>query len=384
MDYLDSEPLSIDGKDGIYDRFESNFAAYHDIDHALTTNAGTTALHEAFFAIGLEPGDEVIAPVYTFLATVTPIFHNNAIPVLADVEPQYGTISPTSIREKITEQTEAIVVTHIWGHPAKMDVICEIAAEHDLALIEDCSHAHGAEYRGQTVGTFGDIGVFSLQGKKMVQGGEGGILITDDDELYQRALMLGHYRNRTQTEIDRAPYTRFNETGYGLKFRMHPLAAVIANYELEQLDARIAQRTRCLEYFSSQLQELSLVEPPATKPDVHRGAFYGYKPHLLTDKYDDVTFDDIIVAMDAEGMKAKRPGSRPLHTYPIFQRQLDGFSTYNPGRSRPLYQRGDFPIAERHYSTMVSMPPFLTNERTIIDNYIKGFRKIETNIQHVS
>lgn len=382
-DYVGDRPLSIDGKEGIYAELEEEFAAYHDADHALTTNSGTTALHEAYFACGLEPGDEVIAPVYTFLATVTPIFHNNAVPVLADVEPDYGTISPESIRQNITERTEAIVVTHIWGHPAEMDEILEIAEEHDLSVIEDCSHAHGAEYKGQKVGTLGDVGAFSLQGKKMVQGGEAGVLITDDDEKYQRALMLGHYRNRTQAEVDTEPHARFNETGYGLKFRMHPLAGVIANYELERLEERISLRNECLEYFTEQLESTSLVEPPKTKSHVHRGAYYGYKPRIRTDKFPGLSLDQVIEAMAAEGLKAKRPGSRPLNTYALFQEKPVGFTTYSPQRERPLYEEGDFPVAEEHYGKMVSMPPFLTEDKTIIDDYVKAFEKIEENIEAV-
>lgn len=382
--YLNNgEPISIDGKEGIYERFENRFSDFVGTEHGLTANSGTNALHESYFGIGLEPGDEVIAPAYTFLATVTPIFHNNAIPVLAEAEPDTGNISPESIRENITDNTEALVVTHMWGHPAEMDEIMDIANENDLSVIEDCSHAHGAEYKGQKVGSIGDVGAFSLQGKKMLQGGEGGILTTDNEEIYQRALMLGHYRNRTQDEVDMTPHSEFNETGYGLKFRMHPLATFIADRELNNLEDRIEERQEKLEYFTEQLEELDLVEPPKTRDHVDRGAFYGYKPRILLDDVEGVELDDFIEAMAAENMKAKRPGSRPLNTYPLFQEEAEGFTTYNPGRDRPLYDNGDFPVAEEHWSKMVSMPPFLTESYELIDQYVEGFRKIEENIDEL-
>lgn len=379
----DGRPLSIDGKEDIVADLEEDFADWIDVEYALSTNAGTTALYEAYFALDLDPGDEVIAPAYTFLATVTPLFHVNAVPVLADADPVTGNVSPESIRENVTEQTAAIVVTHMWGHPAEMDEIMTIADEHDLQVVEDCSHAHGAEYRGRKVGTFGDVAAFSLQGKKMLQGGEGGLLVTDDEEIYQRALMLGHYRNRTRDEVDRDPLADFNRTGYGLKFRIHPLAALIAHRELDRIDERIAERNAKLSYFTDALRELDLVEPPETQDHVFRGAYYGYKPRIRTDTIDGVNLEDFIRAMDAENMKAKRPGSKPLNRYPLFQRRLDGFSTYNPGRDRPLYEPGDFEVAERHWGQMVSMPPFLSEETELVDQYVAAFRKIETNIDQL-
>lgn len=380
---VDGRPLSIDGKDGIIADLENEFSNWVGTDYALTTNAGTTALYEAYFSLGLEPGDEVIAPAYTFLATVTPLFHVNAVPVLADADPVTGNIDPDAIRENITENTEAIVVTHMWGHPAEMDEIMDIAEKNDLKVVEDCSHAHGAEFRGQKVGTFGDVAAFSLQGKKMLQGGEGGILVTDNEEIYQRALMLGHYRNRTQDEVDLEPHAEFNQTAYGLKFRMHPLAALIARRELDRIDERIAERNEKLSYFTEQLEELELVEPPRTRDHVFRGAYYGYKPRVRTDTVTGVDLEDFIRAMDAEQMKAKRPGSQPLNMYPLFQTEPEGFESYNPGRERPLYEPGDFEVAERHWGQMVSMPPFLSEDEELIDQYVDGFRKIEQNLDEL-
>ena len=143
-------------------------------------NSGTAALHSAYFACGVRPGDEVIVPSYTFFASAAPMLPLGGRPIFCEIDPATLTADPADIERRITDKTRAICVVHVWGNPARMDAICEIAKRHNLRLIEDCSHAHGATYLGRPVGSWGDIGCFSLQGQKPVSGGEAGIAVTSD------------------------------------------------------------------------------------------------------------------------------------------------------------------------------------------------------------
>src|SRR5258708_1290783 len=171
--------LSYYGREGHARELEDKFAAYLGVQHCLATSSGTAALHSAFFGLGLEPGDEVVAPTYTFLATVMPLFVANGIPVLVDAERTTGNLDPAQLEQHVTDRTRAIVVTHLWGNPVDMLAVMDVARRHRLAVVEDCSHAHGARCNGRPVGTFGDVSVFSLQGKKLVAAGQGGLLVTN-------------------------------------------------------------------------------------------------------------------------------------------------------------------------------------------------------------
>lgn len=162
VDMLYKRELSYYGREGKIMELENSFCQYHNMKFAITTNSGTSALHSAFFAIGLGPDDEVLCPTYTFLATVTPLYQCRAVPVLCDCEADTGNICPQEIKRMITPKTRAVITTHVWGHPCEMDEIVAICRENGLLLIEDCSHAHGASYKGKKIGTFGDVSCFSL------------------------------------------------------------------------------------------------------------------------------------------------------------------------------------------------------------------------------
>jgi dTDP-4-amino-4,6-dideoxygalactose transaminase len=154
---------------------------------------GTATLHSAYFAVGVGPGKEVIVPSYTWHATATPVLQCGATPVFCDIDPRSLNADPDDIERRITERTQAICVVHVWGNPAEMDRIMEIANRYKIKVIEDCWHAHGAVYKGKSVGTWGDIGCFSLNCGKAVDAGEGGVAVTDDPVLFDHMLLLGHF-----------------------------------------------------------------------------------------------------------------------------------------------------------------------------------------------
>lgn len=390
---LESGDISVNDRSGIIKELEDNFAGYHGMKYALSVNNGTSALYSAYFACNIHDGDEVIAPAYTFMATVTPLLHLNAVPILCDGQSDTGNILPSEIIAKITSKTKAIVVTHMWGHPCEMDEIVRIAKEHNLYLIEDCSHAHGATYKGRKVGTFGDVSCFSLQGKKIIYAGEGGILLTNNREIYERAILLGHYRKRTSEEVNSSFLKDFSKTGYGLKFRMHPLAAALANVGLEKLDARIEQRAKNLNYLSELLADIPGIEPPVTYDYVTRGAYYGYKP-LYKQKEIGISYKTYMWALQAEGVEVHTPGSLPLNYYSLFQDYTDNLLDGQNMDEWPLrsvfgkcemkYKVGDFPNVEGYYSRALSLPTFTKeSDRKVIELYAEAFRKVYENREYL-
>src|SRR5262245_46655923 len=188
LDALDSGWVSSIGK--YIDEFEAKFAAYCGTRYALAVSNGTTGLHLALAALGLGPGDEVIIPDLTFVATANAVAYTGATPVLADVDADTLCIDPDSVKSLISARTKAIIPVHLYGHPADMDVLTEIANANDIALIEDAAEAHGAEYKGRRVGGLSKCGVFSFYGNKVITTGEGGMLTTNDRDFYTIARRL--------------------------------------------------------------------------------------------------------------------------------------------------------------------------------------------------
>lgn len=382
---LRNNTLSIYDRSGIYEEFENNFSHYHGVRYALAHNAGTSALHAAFFAAGLGPGDEVLAPTYTFLATVTPILQTGAFPVLCEMDPETLTIDPEDVAARITPKTKAIVVTHMWGHPCEMDQLMEIAASNKLILIEDCSHAHGAIYKGRKVGTMGHIGCFSLEGHKAVHAGEGGMFITSEQEFYERAVLLGHFGQRAKQEVKLEPYRRYVETGFGHKYRIHPVGAAIANARLKHLDEQNEIRHRNMNWFSKRIAKIPGIKPPVTKDYVTRGGWYGYKPVYESAELDGLPLDKYIEALDSEGVPIKRPGSKPLHLLPLLQdypQRLKAIGSLWKNAESPsprFYKTGDFPVAEKNYAKLLSLPVFAEPAESLLEEFACAMEKVATN-----
>jgi perosamine synthetase len=374
--------ISYYGREGVLADFEDAFKTYHNCKYALAVSSGTAALHSAFVACGIGPGDEVIAPTHTFLATVTPILATNGLPVLVDCEYDNEGIDPEAVAKAITPRTKALVVTHLWGHPVEMQPILSIAARHKLRVIEDCSHAHGSLYRGEKVGTLGDVGCFSLQSKKIVAAGQGGILITNDQDIYERAILFGHFRVRAEESVFQPDLRKFADTGYGLNYRIHPLGAALAMAQFPKLDDRIEQRRRRLEYLSQGISEIPGITPPTTRPHVTRGAFYGYKPRYCAEDLAGLSMDVYIRALRAEGLEIKRPGSEPLHLSSLFRGAPGGLANFTNSRadSRRIYEKGDCPVSERIHNVALSLPTFTYEPFSLIDEYLDGFRKVTAHL----
>ncbi len=316
-------------RSGITKEFEDHFKDLHGSQYALVTCNGTAALHSAFYAIDLHPGDEVICTDYTFFATAMPLFQLGVLPVLADCD-QQGGLHPDEIDRLVTKKTKAVVLTHMWGNPSQMDQIVKKSRHHRLKLIEDCSHAHGATYKDQYVGTFGDIGIWSLQSKKMITAGEGGILLTNNKTYYDKAQLLGHFNKRALQEIDpSSPLYPYAITGTGLKYRPGALGLCIANVQLRSLSQWIEAKNRNAKRMEKIVSQIEGIQPLAAPDRNSRCAYYAFA-FTVDPKKAPFDRERLVQSMHSLGFKdIDIPYSTSsLHRYPIFKKPISPVIDY--------------------------------------------------------
>ncbi len=232
-------------------RFQEAFAAYVGTKHALATSSCTGALHLALAALGIGPGDEVIVPDITWVATANAVLYVGATPIFADIEPDTWCLDPKSFEAKITPRTRAVMPVHLYGHPARMDQIVGIARKHRLFIVEDAAPAIGAEWQGRKTGTFGDIACFSFQGAKLVVSGEGGMLVTNDTALYERVYALW--------DQGRKPGTFWIQSN-GLKYKMANVQAAVGLGQLERVDELVEMKRRIFGWYAEGLAGVTHVK----------------------------------------------------------------------------------------------------------------------------
>ena len=354
--------------------FERRFADYVGAKYALGVCNGTSSLHTALFAVGIKPGDEVLVPSYTFWATVVPVVSAHGIPVFCDVDPETFCITPEEIEKHITPRTKAIMLVHVWGNPCDMDGIMAVARKHGLKVIEDCSHAHGATYHGKKVGTIGDVGCFSLQESKLLPGGEGGILVTNEEETYQRAVALGQY-DRISKLPDDSPYKKYVLTGMGYKFRPHPLAMAIANAGLDELDERNEIRNNGGKLLEKELADLEFLTPQKVLPDCEREYAYHYVRYN-PEKFGGVSTYTLLKALNAEGVRCGYCAYGRLHFAPLF---MEGGAYGDCGvhdHAEPL------PVTENlAVNTIMIAPRFEKKCDELVEQYAAAYRKIAAHME---
>ena len=384
VDMMEREELSCAGT-GVMGEFERDFAAYYNVKYALSQNNGTSTLHCAYFAAGVGPGDEVIMPSYTWGNMVRPVLFTNGIPVFCEIDPHTLTVDPEDIRKKITPRTKAISVVHVWGNVADMDAIMEIAAEHNLIIIEDCSHAHGAEYKGKKVGTIGHIGCFSLQGGKAVSAGEGGAIITNDTELYERILICGH-QGRVARDRVTDKYAFLGYMGLGWKYRAHPLAMAIAKCQLAKLDKLNEYRKSSFAYLDDALAQIPGIEVPSVYPGVKRGGYFESR-WILHPEVVGISRDRFVEALQAEGVPCDVDRYDLEHLEPIYQYDFYGhgcpFHCPHVDQIR-TYKKGDLPVTEDVHSRLIAMRAYTDPADGLLDMFIEAFRKVAANADQLA
>ncbi len=325
--------------------FEKNFAAFCRVPYCVGTDSGTAALHLALLICGVKAGDEVITTTHTFVATSEVISVIGAHPVFCDIDPRTYNLDPNLLERAITPRTRAIIPVHLYGQPAEMDSILEIARRHNLRVIEDAAQAHGAEYRGRRAGTMGDVACFSFYpGKNLGAYGDAGALVTNDAALADRARML---RDHGRSEKYAHKYV-----GYG--YRLDALQAAILGAKLPHLDAWNARRRAIAECYDELLTNSDVVTP--------------YVPPHITPIYHVYCIraknrDGLRAHLKAQGIDTGIHYPIPLHLQPVY--------------ADLGYKPGDFPEAEKAAKDIISLPmyPELTDEQVRqIADAIKGFQ----------
>ena len=358
--------------------FERYCEDYFGVKHAVTVNSWTSGLIAAVGAVGIEPGDEVIVSPWTMCASATAILTWNAIPVFADIEPETFCIDPKSIEENITQYTKAIVAIDIFGHSADMDAIMTIAERHDIKVISDTAQAPGTFYKGRRrTGTMGHVGGYSLNYHKHIHTGEGGILVTDDDEIAEKLQLI---RNHAEAVVgDKGVNTLANMIGYN--FRLGEIEAAIGTEQLKKLDTLVDGRQRAAERLTKGLEGLIGLRTPIVKEGCTH-AYYIY-PLILDVETLGVSRARIIEALEAEGLVGLTDGYVNVHMLPMYQEKIaygtQGFPWNSDICKREVsYAKGVCPVAEKlHESTFLGYEMCLSELfDSDVDQIVAAFHKV--------
>jgi perosamine synthetase len=309
LDCLESTWISSSGK--YLDRFEAAFAEFCGVKHAVSCSNGTTALHLALLALGVGPGDEVIVPTLTFVATANTVTYCGARPVFVDAEPETWAIDPALIEAKITPRTRGIIAVHLFGHPADMDAIGAIARRHGLFVLEDAAQAHGAECRGRRTGSLGDIATFSFFGNKIVTTGEGGMVTTSDDDLAKQMRLL-----RTHG-MD--PNRRYWHPVIGYNYRMTNIAAAIGLAQLERVQWQLERRQEVAAWYREALGQTGVLTCQGEK-EWARHVWWMFSV-LVSEAAADR--DGVMETLRRRGIET-RPIVHPLHSLPPYVEATKG------------------------------------------------------------
>lgn len=300
---LDSTWISSKGE--FIERFEKGFAEFTGVPHAATVSNGTVALHLALMAIGIGPGDEVILPTLTYVASANAILQAGATPVFVDSLASSWQIDPEEIKKKITSRTKAIMVVHLYGHPCPMDEILELCQKHNLLLVEDCAEAFGSYYNGSHVGSFGDVATFSFFGNKTITTGEGGMVISKHQDVH-------HLAKRLKSQgVSQDKHYWHDLVGYN--YRMTNICAAIGLAQLEKAEEILRKKREIAKWYQNLLQELPLVTDPVVGNVVHS---YWMCSILLDDP---AKRDPLREYLRSKGIET-RPFFYPVHQMPMYHR----------------------------------------------------------------
>lgn len=288
-------------------KFEEAFSEFCGAEYGVGVSSGTVALHLALVALGVGPGDEVIVPTLTFVATASAVRHAGAKPIFVDSGLTTWTIDPQGIEERITPRTKAIMPVHLYGHPAEMDPICAIAKEHGLAVIEDAAEAHGAEYKGQRVGSIGHAGCFSFFGNKIVTTGEGGMIVTGSRELAERARLLRDHAMSKER--------RYWHLEVGYSYRLTNLQAAIGLAQVERIDDLVEKKRRIARWYEEGLKEIRGISLPP-EATWAKNVYWMYS--ILVEDEFGMRRDEVMLRLQEKGIDT-HPFFYPLHTMPPFR-----------------------------------------------------------------
>lgn len=352
--------------------FEREFSKYHDAMYGITVANGTLALELSLKAAGVRPGDEVLIPAITFIADATAVISVGAVPVFVDVEPDTCQISVQSIAAAITPKTRAVIVVHYGGYMADLDAILPVAKKHNLIVIEDCAHAQGSAWRGRKAGSWGDFGTFSFQQSKSLSCGEGGIVLTNNKEFYQKALLMMQIG---RSQIDGKNVFSISASDW----RMGGLQAALLLSQFGRFPQETGERNRNGAFLASELSKIPGLKPLKQDPRITQSGYY-----FLVMDFDEKEFgcsrQKFMEAMQAEGVTRIMPGfQRPLYKEPAFSKE----------RLRPLlhesieipdYNQISLPNSEKWGDRQVTiMHQYLLGDGTETGLVLEAIRKVKEN-----
>jgi dTDP-4-amino-4,6-dideoxygalactose transaminase len=360
---------------------EGDFCKRYGIRFAVTFNSATSALHGSISAAGIGPGDEVVTTPYTMSASASCVLHNNAIPIFADIDPETFCLDPESVKQRITHRTRAIMVVNLFGQPAELEELNRIAHEHNLILIEDNAQSPGAFYKEKLAGTIGQMGILSLNYHKTIQTGEGGVIITNNEDLANRLRLV---RNHGEVVLDDLGINNMVNM-LGWNYRMTELEAAIGKAQLRKLDFFNGHRQKLASVLTEALKEFDFLTTPSTRPGcTHVYYLYVLKFNETKLRIDRRTFAK---ALNAEGIPVDEGYVKPLYLMPMYQKRMaygcDGCPFTCPYYSgRVNYDKGLCPVAERMYEKEVlttNICRYPNTEEDVVD-FARAVRKIVDNL----
>jgi dTDP-4-amino-4,6-dideoxygalactose transaminase len=369
------------------DAAETAIAAWHGVEHCLTTSSGHASLHAALMGLQITGGAEVITTPYTWGASTSPILYNNAVPIFADVDPDRGLLDPDSVREAIGSRTEAILVTHLYGQPANLTALREIADAHGLALIEDGSQAHGARHRGRRVGAFGDAAGFSCMGGKLLATSEAGYLLSGRDDVYWNAVISCQHAGGTEHAgradeegfpSDLRPYT----DSLHLTYRLSVLNAILLVHQLAKLDEENANRIQNRDWFVAGIdgvRSVSVPQYPDGDPVYHMVTLNFVPEHAGISK------QTYLAALQAEGVPAFSYVDVPLHRLERLRAGTQAPRTMWADRLQRTgidYAALELPGCEAKIERSIEMSwNWIDADRSAMDRLAAAFVKVEEQLE---
>jgi len=348
QDCLDTGWISSQGK--YVSRFEKEFADYIGVKYATTISNGTTALHIACQLLDLKPGDEIILPDLTIISCINAVWYTGATPILVDIDKESFTMDPELIEKKITKKTKAIMVVHLYGHPADMDPILKIAKKYKLKIIEDAAEAHGAEYKGKKCGSIGDIGVFSFYPNKLITTGEGGMVVTNNKNYYKHAVLL--------KDLSHSPKKRFKHFEIGNNYRMTNMQAALGCAQMLHIDEFFQKKQDMARLYNEGLKDIIGLHIPITK----KWALNSYWMYAITvDKKFPYNRDEFRKKLKENGIDT-RDFFYPLHSQPIYIKMEKS--------------KGSFPVSLKASKEGLYLPSGLALSKNEIETVIKAVVKL--------
>ncbi len=359
---------------------EREWEEFFGVKYAVTVNSASSGLYSAVGALGIGPGDEVIVTPFTMTATASAILVYNAVPVFVDIDEDIFCISPEKVEEAITSRTKAIMVVHLYGHPARMDEIMRIASKHNLKVIEDCAQAPAATYKGSYVGTLGDIAVFSLNCYKTIQTGEGGVIVTNNEELAVRSQLI---RNHAEYVVGDMGVKNLDNM-LGWNYRMTEIQAAIASEQLKKLNALTEPRIELANYLTERIFKIDGITPPVVLPEC-KHVYYVYSMKFDEEKIG-ISRTSFVKALNAEGILHWEGYCKPLYMLPMYQNRM-----VFGGKGCPFnchyydgnvsYEKGLCPVTEKMYEKELFFNDFCRPPLTKkdLDDVVNAFYKVLEN-----